>query len=173
MTPQFAPRSSLQALQRHDVRFVLIGGMAGRAWGSTSLTDDLDVCYDRAPDNLERLVAALKELGARLRGVDDDVPILLDIRTLERGQNFAFDTTAGSLDVLGQPAGTTGFGELMANATELDLGRGLVVPVCDLDDLIRMKRAAGRPKDRIELEVLAAVREEREALEALERGAAD
>jgi hypothetical protein len=164
VTPHFAPRSALESLQRHGVRFVLIGGMAGRAWGSTTVTDDLDVCYDRTADNLERLAVALKELDARLRGVEDDVPFLLDAKTLERGQNFTFDTAAGALDVLALPAGTGGFDELMANATELDLGQDLVVPVCDLDDLIRMKRAAGRPKDRIELEVLVAVREEREAL---------
>ena len=63
------------------------------------------------------------------------------------------------------PAGTNGFDELMANAEPFDLGEGLVVTVCSLDDLIRMKRAAGRPKDRIELEVLAAVREERDDIE--------
>jgi len=143
---------------------VLIGGMAGRALGSPTITDDLDVCYDRAPDNLERLAAALSELGARLRGADEEVSFILNADTLERGLNFTFDTTAGSLDVLGLPAGVSGFQELAANAHRFDLGHGLSVDVADIDDLIRMKRAAGRPKDRIELEVLAAVREEREAL---------
>ncbi len=164
MTATFAPRHALRELQRHGVRFVLIGGMAGRALGSPTITDDLDVCYDRAPDNLERLAAALSELGARLRGVDEEVPFILDAKTLERGENFTFVTSVGSLDVLGLPAGTRGFEELAANAVRLDLGEGLSVDVAHIDDLIRMKRAAGRPKDRIELEVLAAVREEREAL---------
>jgi hypothetical protein len=65
--------------------------------------------------------------------------------------------------VIGQPAGVKGLEELATNAVEFDLGDGLVVPVCALEDLIRMKRAAGRTKDRIELEVLEAVREEVEA----------
>jgi hypothetical protein len=160
----FEPFAALAALQRHGVRFVVIGGFAGRLLGSPTITNDTDVCYDRAPDNLERLAAALRELGARLRGVDEDVPFLLDVKTLQKGENFTFDTTAGSLDVLGLPAGVSGFHELMANSGVFELGDGLAVPVADIDDLIRMKRAAGRPKDRIELEVLAAVREEREAL---------
>ncbi len=136
----------------------------GAALGSPTITDDLDVCYHRAPDNLERLAAALGELGARLRGVAEEVAFILDAKTLERGQNLTLDTSAGSLDVLGLPAGTRGFEELAANAARMDLGDGLSVDVAHIDDLIRMKRAAGRPKDRIELEVLAAVREEREAL---------
>ena len=61
--------------------------------------------------------------------------------------------------MLGLPAGVRDFAELSANAAHFDLGEGLLVDVCDLEDLIRMKRAAGRPKDRIELEVLGAVRE--------------
>jgi hypothetical protein len=60
------------------------------------------------------------------------------------------------------PAGVDGFDELHRNAAKFDVGDGLIVAVCALDDLIRMKRAAGRRKDRIEREVLAAVREERE-----------
>jgi len=158
----FDPIGALQTLQRHRVRFVVIGGVAGRLWGSPTMTNDIDICYDREPANLERLAAALTDLGARLRGVDDDVPFLLDAVTLAEGQNFTFTTDLGALDVLGLPAGVKDFNELAVNAAQFDLGEGAVVPVCDLDDLIRMKRAAGRPKDRIELEILSAVREERE-----------
>jgi hypothetical protein len=156
----FDPIGALEVLQRHDVRFVIIGGIAGRLWGSPTMTDDVDICYDRDPANLDRLAAALIDLGARLRGVDDDVPFLLDALTLAKGQNFTFTTAFGSLDVLGLPAGVKDFNELDVNARVFDLGEGVVVPVCDIDDLIRMKRAAGRPKDRIELEILSAVREE-------------
>ncbi len=163
MSP-YDPFAALRVLQDHGVRFVVIGGFAGRLLGSPTITNDTDVCYDRAPDNLERLAAALNDLGARLRGVDDDVPFILDAKTLERGENFTFHTTAGALDVMGMPAGTRGFHELVANAVELDLGDGLIVSVSCIDDLIRMKRAAGRAKDRIELEVLAAVCEERQLM---------
>jgi hypothetical protein len=162
----FDPIGALQTFQRFDVRFVLIGGMAGRIWGSPTMTNDVDVCYDRDPANLDRLAAALTELHARLRGVDDDVPFLLDAITLAKGQNFTFSTDLGPLDVLGLPAGVKDFRQLAVNAATFDLGEGVLVQVCDLDDLIRMKRAAGRPKDRIELEILTAVREERDRQEA-------
>lgn len=157
---RFDPLEILRVLDRHRVTFVIIGGVAGRLHGSPSLTVDLDICYDRRPENLERLAAALVELGARLRGVDDDVPFLLDAKTLAAGSNFTFTTTAGPFDVLGSPEGIGGYDELAANAEQMDVG-GVVVPVADLDDLIRMKLAAARPKDRIEAEILGALREER------------
>lgn len=151
---------ALGALMRHGVRFVVIGGVAGRAWGSTLLTQDVDVCYARTRENMELLADALVELRAKLRGVDEDVPFLLDAKTLAAGQNFTFVTTAGGLDVLGLPSGTAGYDDLINNAVELELGEDLVVAVADLDDLIRMKLAAGRPKDLMAVEVLKAVREE-------------
>ncbi|MEZ5331776.1 MAG: hypothetical protein R2991_06925 [Thermoanaerobaculia bacterium] len=156
----FDPESILRTLAEHRVRFVLIGGLAGRLWGSPTVTNDLDLCYARDRVNLERLAEALRALGARLRGVEADVPFRLDAEPLERGDHFTFSTGAGNLDVLGNPAGSKGFEDLRATATEMDLA-GHRVPVTDLDDLIAMKRAAGRPKDRIELEILTALRDER------------
>jgi hypothetical protein len=158
----YDPLGALRTLQQHSVRFIVIGGVAGRLWGSPTMTNDVDICYARDESNLERLAAALLELDARLRGVDDDVPFTVDAKTLANGQNFTFMTQDGPLDVLGMPSGVNGFDELISNVVEFDVGDGLVLPVCDLEDLIRMKRAAGRTKDRIELEVLAAVLEERE-----------
>lgn len=158
----YDPLGALRTLQQHGVRFVVIGSVAGRLWGSPTMTNDVDICYARDQPNLEWLAEALRELEARLRGVDDDVSFILDAKTLANGQNFTFMTKDGPLDVLGMPSGVNGYDELIANVVEFDLGDGLVLPVCDLDDLIRMKRAAGRTKDRIELEVLAAVRDERD-----------
>jgi hypothetical protein len=158
----YDPLRALRTLTEHGVRFVLIGGVAGRLWGSPTLTNDTDVCCAADADTRTRLVAALRALGARLRGVDDEVSFVLDARSLASAETFTFVTDAGALDVLTAPAGTRGFEDLDANAEKFDLGDELVVSVCALDDLIRMKRAAGRPKDRIELEVLAAVRDERD-----------
>jgi hypothetical protein len=158
----YNPVAALRTLHDHEVRFVVIGGLAGRLWGSPTTTTDTDVCYARDGRNLEQLAEALHELGARPRGVHEDVPFRLDARTLANGQNFTFQTIDGPLDVLGMPAGVDGYDELIVNAAELDVGDGLIVAVCDLEDLIRMKRAAGRAKDRIELEVLSAVREQRD-----------
>jgi len=104
----------------------------------------------------------LGELGATLRGAPPDVPFRLDARTLKAGDHFTFATSAGPLDCLGTPAGTHGFADIDSSATEEDLD-GLIVRVASVDDLIRMKRAAGRPQDQIAIEWLAALRDELES----------
>ena len=141
------------------MRFVIIGGFAGRLRGSPSFTGDLDICHARDRKNLEALATALRELRARLRGAPEGLPFRLDAKTLAAGDHFTFATTAGGLDCLGTPPGTRGFPELIRCAEEMDLG-GVRAPVAAIEDLMRMKRAAGRPKDLIELEVLAALRDE-------------
>ena len=141
---------------------MLIGGFAGRLLGSPTVTNDLDVCVARDGPNLRRLATVLAELGARLRGTPEDLPFALDAKSLKAGVNFTFATDAGNLDILGQPAGTGGFEDLDRTAEPLELD-GLVVRVASLDDLIRMKQAAARPKDLIEAEVLGALREEIES----------
>lgn len=157
--PGFDPLRALRTLVSHRVRFVIIGAFAGRLLGSPTVTRDLDICYDRNPDNLEALAQALRQLNARLRGAPPDVPFKLDARTLAAGDHFTFTTDAGSLDVLGTPAGVAGYGELARAAEALDLD-GVRVLVSSIDDLIRMKRASGRPKDLVEVEILGALREE-------------
>ncbi len=155
----FDPATALRALTEGGVRFVVIGGIAGRLWGSPTVTNDLDICYARDTPNLEAVAGVLRRLGARLRGAPDDVPFQLDARSLANGDHFTFATRAGNVAILGHPAGSTGYDGLRARATAMDVG-GLEVWVVSLDDLIRMKLTAGRPKDRVEAEVLAAVREE-------------
>jgi hypothetical protein len=157
--PRFDPLAALRALSDAGVDFVVIGGFAARLHGSPTLTVDLDVCYRREPENLERIAAVLVAAGARLRGVDDDVPFVLDAATLAGGDSFTFTTRFGSLDILGTPSGTAGFDALVDASVEYDAG-GLVVRIAALDDIIAMKQAAGRPKDLIEVEVLGALREE-------------
>ena len=157
--PSFDPLGAITVLERHGVRYVVIGAIAGRLLGSPTITRDLDICYARDDANLEAVASALQELHARLRGVQEDVPFILDARTLRAGDSFTFETDAGNLDIIGTPAGTRGYDELIRTAEEQDLG-GLTIKVASIDALIQMKRAAGRPKDLIEVEVLAALREE-------------
>lgn len=154
----FDIEAMLQALDEHGVEFIVVGGIAGRLHGSPTVTQDLDVCYERSRENLDRLATALQHLDARLRGAPADVPFHLDGETLEAGGNFTFTTSAGPLDILAYPAGTDGYTSLTGNAEELDLD-GFTVRIAGLDDLIRMKVAAGRAKDRIEVEVLTAIRD--------------
>jgi len=160
----FDPLFLLTTLVRRNVRFVIIGGIAGRLWGSTTVTNDLDLCYARDRANLEALAEALRELKVKLRGVDADLPFRADARTLKMGDHFTFTSIAGNLDLLGNPAGSGGYEALARTATTMDLDE-MEVLVSSLDDLILMKRAAGRPKDLVEIEILGAVRDELEQAE--------
>ncbi|MFB3739942.1 MAG: hypothetical protein ACE14W_13380 [Candidatus Velamenicoccus archaeovorus] len=159
----FDPLGALRILVERGVRFVLIGGFAAALRGSPMITGDLDICYARDQEDLEALADALRRLGARRRGVPEDVPFRLEPATLRAGDRFTFATEAGPLDCLGTPSGTDGYRDLNASATDEELD-GLTVRVASLDDLIRMKRAAGRPQDLIAVEWLSALRDE------LERG---
>ena len=165
MNAEFDPRPPLRVLLAHDVRFVIIGGIAGVLLGSPSLTFDLDVCYERDPRNLEAMAAALRELKATLCGAPPSLPYLLDVKTLQLGDSFTFDTITGSLDCVGTPSGTTGYSDLIRNASEVVVDGDLHVMVASIDDLIRMKRAAGRTKDLLAVEILSALKEEREKLD--------
>lgn len=152
----------LEPLVRHGVDFVLIGGMAGIAHGSNYPSFDLDVVYARDRANIGRLVAALEEIGVRLRGAPEDLPFVLDARTIENGANFTFVTPFGDLDVLGEVAGIRSFDELNSEAEEREIA-GLPIQVASIDHLIAMKRAANRPKDRNMVEEYLVIADERRA----------
>jgi hypothetical protein len=107
----------------------------------------------------------LNDLRARLRGVPERVRFVLDAKTLAAGDHFAFETRAGNLDILGFPAGSGGFDSLARTAEEMEIGKGLSVRVASVVDLLKMKRAAGRPKDLIEVEILSALQDEIESEE--------
>ena len=155
----YDPLRLLRTLHDGGVRFVAIGAFAGRLHGSPTMTRDLDICYDRDRENLESLATVLNGLQARLRVADQNLPFRLDARSLRAGDAFTFTTDAGDLDVLGTPSGTSGYDDLAAKAVPMEID-GVPVLVASVDDLIRMKLAAGRPKDLIEAEILGALREE-------------
>lgn len=158
---EFDPERILEVLIRQDVRFILIGGIAAQAHGSPSLTGDLDICYARDPDNLDRLAASLAELSAVRRGLPGGAPRMppLDARTIRAGGLFTLTTRYGDFDMLATP--DPGFDyQLLLDHAVITVVHGAPVHIASLADLIEMKRAAGRPKDRIELEILGALREE-------------
>ena len=156
---EFQPESVIRLLGRHQVRYVLIGGLAAITHGAPLITQDIDVCYARDDADLEGLGEALTEIHAELRGADRRVRVRLDAKTLRTGDAFTFTTDIGWLDLLGTPAGTTGYEDLARTADEFDLF-GYRVLVASIEDLIRMKRASGRPKDLLALEELGALRDE-------------
>ena len=155
----FQPEALIRLLGRHGVRYVVIGGLAAITHGAPIITRDIDLCYERDQQNLERLAEALSEVNAELRGAEPGLPFRLDAQTLARGDAFTFGTDVGWVDIMATPAGTAGYDELARTADGYELF-GHRVLVASLDDLIRMKRAAGRPKDLLALEELGALREE-------------
>ncbi|MGH3031986.1 MAG: nucleotidyltransferase [Gaiellaceae bacterium] len=128
--------------------FVVIGGVAGGAHGSSYGTFDVDLAYARDPENLERIATVLRSIDATLRGAPPDLPFLLDAKTLQAGGNFTFLTSLGSVDLLAYPAGAPPYEHLKAAAMIIDV-RGLRVRVASLDHLIAMKEASGRTKDKL------------------------
>ncbi|MGH2756875.1 MAG: nucleotidyl transferase AbiEii/AbiGii toxin family protein [Actinomycetota bacterium] len=159
----FDPLGALRALIDHDVDFVLIGGLAARLHGSPTVTMDLDICHSKERANLEALAECLRAMNARLRLPDPEerVKARLDWRMLHAGNNFTFTTDFGPLDCLAMPSGTESYDALSASAKRMRF-EGIAVKVASLDDLMAMKKAAGRGKDLIELEILAALKEELE-----------
>ena len=144
-------RRLLDALSLAKVEFVIVGGLASTAHGSARLTQDIDIVYSRAKDNLQRLIVALAPYRPYLRGAPAGLPFSWDELTLERGLNFTLMTTIGDIDLLGEITGGGRYQDLIPHTVDLEMF-GFTCRCLDLPTLIHVKRAAGRPKD---LEVLA------------------
>lgn len=136
----------LRALAASEVRFILVGGAAAIAHGSARLTQDVDVVYARDPANLARLAGALAPARPYLRGAPPGLPFSWDERTLRSGLNFTLQTSLGALDLLGEIAGGGGYEQLLPHSSEISVF-GITCRLLDLEKLIEVKRAAGRPKD--------------------------
>jgi hypothetical protein len=146
----------LRRLVEGRVEFVVIGGFAATAHGSAHVTFDLDIVYGRGPDNIRRLADALAPLQPYLRGAPKGLPFRFDEATIARGLNFTLTTQAGDLDVLGEATGG-GTYQALHPRSELRTLFGLDVHFVDLETLIHLKRAAGRPKDLERLAELEAI----------------
>jgi hypothetical protein len=154
----------LAALDRHGVRFVLVGGLAAQAYGAKRFTNDADICAEWSDENLSRLAQGLTELHARLKigeGSIETLEVEIDARTIHQIEIGAWRTSAGDVDVLlGIPASTrrdlARYEQLAKNATHFEIDSRRVL-VASLDDIIRSKEAADRSKDRNALRELRAL----------------
>jgi hypothetical protein len=151
----------LQCLITGQVEFIIIGGFAATAHGSAHVTVDLDVVYRRTSENMRRLAQALEPLSPRLRGAPPGLPFRFDVATIERGLNFTLATTAGDLDLFGEAAGGGTYDVLLPH-TEVRELLDLECRFVTLKMLIRLKRAAGRPRDLERIAELEALPEEAE-----------
>lgn len=159
-TPALDATELLRRLTARGVDFVVIGGIAAVLHGSARITQDLDVCFATDDGNLLTLGRVLIDLGARLRGVAEDVPFVADARTLRRVEMLTLVTELGALDVLARPSGAPSYQRLRQRADRFELD-AFTVLVAAIEDLLAMKRAAGRPKDLadvVELEAIVQLR---------------
>lgn len=154
----FEPDRIFRVLADHGVRFVLVGGIAATLRGSPAVTYDVDVAPEQSPENLERLMAALTELGAvRFTEPDEDIaPPRVDELTA-RVEQFA--SPIGYIDVLRELRAVGGYDRLVTTAEQIEVA-GVAVYVAALDDIIASKEAAERPKDLAQLPALYALRDE-------------
>jgi hypothetical protein len=150
MTARFDPRGILVALQRREVDFILIGGLARVARGADEITQGVDICPSLQPINLGRLQAALIDLGALGLEVAKAPPFQheYDEARLRAEQVVSLATTGGELRLVAQPAGVPrGFEALRVGATSEHLGNGLRIEVAATADLITMAAALSRDVD--------------------------
>jgi predicted nucleotidyltransferase len=139
----------LQALDRHGVDFVVVGGLAAIAHGARRTTLDVDLVPRPGPQNFERLVEAVAELGVEQETAVDGAFQTIHPRDdvdLARSRNVSLRTGSGRLDVVNEPRAAPPYDELVARSVELRIA-GVPVRVAGLDDLIAMKTALGRPRD--------------------------
>lgn len=145
---RFNPGAILATLEHHEVRYVLIGGLAANAHGVRRTTRDVDIIVDRTEGNLERLAAAVRELEVGSPVIDSRLQELdpLDPEDLARAANVSLDTRDGELDVMNEATGAPPFERLARRAIVVEV-LGTRVPVAGLDDLIALKHASGRDVD--------------------------
>ena len=136
----------LRLLTENEVEFIIVGGAAATAHGSARLTLDLDVVYKRSAENIARIVNALRPIKPYLRGAPAGLPFDWSVETVAQGLNFTLITTLGALDLLGEIAGGGGYEQLFPETIEVGIA-GVNCRCLNLERLIKVKRAAGRPKD--------------------------
>jgi hypothetical protein len=150
MAGEFDPYALLQALERQRVTYVVIGGLGRVLHGSGEITDGLDIVPSTREENLRRLGLALEELNARR---PDGKPSVME-RDLGGLSVLEFETDAGELKIVPEPAGTQGYDDLRRRAERPPIGQGLRPAVASVDDHARMLAALGREQDRQPLDVL-------------------
>ena len=151
----------LDVLVRHEVRFIIVGGVAAVLQRVPITTLDFDIVHDRKPDNVDRLLAALRELDAKYR--DDPRNLVPDESHLLGPGSQLLQVGTLDLDVLGSVDPGVGYDDLIATTDALEVC-GHEIRVLTLEKLIELKRGMTRPKDKLILIYLEATLEERERM---------
>jgi hypothetical protein len=145
----------LNRLHDSNVDFVIVGGVAAALHGSSRVTFDLDIVPSMAPDSWAVTVDLLWSLGARPR-IAESVDRIRDVEQVRRWQ-----AEKGMLALnFRTPDGSTEVDLLVSESNRLDALRRRAVAitvdgrkffVASIDELIEMKRLAGRPQDLLDI----------------------
>ena len=156
------PEAIVGTLNKHKVRFVLIGALAARLHGFPRVTADADITPASDTPNVERLAKALRELRAKVytEAVPEGLEFDCTAAMLNRAAMWNLVTSAGRIDIAFKPAGTEGYNDL-ASGAERFKAYGVVFLAASLSDIIRSKEAAGRPKDREDVAIMRAMQKKR------------
>ena len=157
---RFEARELFRALAAHGVEYVTVGGIAVQAHGGQRVTQDLDVAVATSSENMDKLAAALMELDARVLGPDgrrSSAPPSAVL--LGSSDQWHLVSPHGRLDVLTLPGHLGSFAKLRERAHDIPLGE-LTVPIAHREDLLKMKRAAGRPQDLADVRLLESLDDE-------------
>lgn len=145
-------------LSQAKVDFVIVGGIAIRSHGGNYITEDLDICYSRARENLKTIAEVLQPLNPRPRGFDKNLPFVFDWSTLQQGTNFTFTTAMGDIDLLGEVKGIGNYEDLIDQSMIVDLDE-FPTRILSIPALIVAREAAAREKDQPGLKVLYALQD--------------
>jgi predicted nucleotidyltransferase len=146
----------LRRLSEAGVEFILIGGLAVNAWGVVRGTKDIDIVIAPDAENLNRVAKVAVEAHGHVETGESFLSTSFSIAAqLATGDRVAIETEMGLLDVVQGLDGVPPYEELRTSAIETEI-LGVKVSVCSIDALRQMKRSAGRPRDHVDLEDLAA-----------------
>lgn len=148
--PPFEPERAVAALNRAAVDYVIVGGLAVGAHGVVRATRDLDLVPDEGVPNMDRLAACLSALGGH-----HPIEGPLTGAGLARPASFKVRTDHGDVQVLNRMPGVPPFAQLRSDQIRVEIAPSVIAPVCSLAHLRAMKRAAGRPRDHIDLAELS------------------
>ena len=162
--PPLQAAELLQLLDRHAVRYVVVGGLAATVHGATRVTFDIDLVPEWTDDNLDRLASALRDVEAELLVPESLTPITftIDARSLRQFEVSTWRTRLGDLDVIiGTPTASRGvlarYDTLKPRAVER-VAFGVTILVANLEDIIESKQALGRESDLVALPELHRLR---------------
>jgi len=148
----------LELLKNNNVEFVIVGGLAAVAYGSSQMTQDIDICISLSPNNMKRLKEALKEIHPIHRIGNKNIPFNESGKDLYAFNNIYLTTDYGQIDCLGEITGIGNFNDVINNSTNISID-SMEYQILTLDALIKAKSAINRPKDREAVLILKSIRD--------------